>query len=444
MASFLDRKKPLPPAFERLEGRCVLSQFGPTAGRDGSPPAMEDPARMTPVAETSAPPSQDRTGFGRTPAGAPGAPGAPAEWRSREAGDSQPWSPAGGQATPLASFSAREARDSWPGGMGWSQAQDEGSAPSFVPPATPRPSTDWSGDPAGSSAMGRSPSVEAESAPSPSTGGGASLPSSTPAETSAGRPAASPDDLTASPARPDPHAVSPAAVATGAASPAGLSTRSPAPAPIVRSADTVTTARAEGSPGAETAPASPAESPATVLGPIPSVGGSELSARGSTPVPVVIGLDSPEASTRPALDVESRGGAGTPTAAGSRTPPGWRAGGADESGVAQLAGAIPAEGPAAVDPQLAGVITSVLPFGRATIEEAIDQFLEPFDGFAPSLLGMGGPLGLVTASLTVASTVLAAEVAIRLRRSRDEGEGEGESGPARFPGLPGFRRWSRP
>ena len=98
----------------------------------------------------------------------------------------------------------------------------------------------------------------------------------------------------------------------------------------------------------------------------------------------------------------------------------------------------------APDPQLADVITSLAPFGLASLEEAIDRFLEPIDGLASSMTAMNRPMGLVSASLAIAVTVATVEVAVRLRRSRDEeSQGGIDAEPGRFPGLPGLGRWPR-
>jgi hypothetical protein len=106
------------------------------------------------------------------------------------------------------------------------------------------------------------------------------------------------------------------------------------------------------------------------------------------------------------------------------------------------AGIGPVEGLRAVEtiklpePDLAGMIQSVLPFDRSAMDGAIDQLFEPFDGLATSMPELRGPLGLITASLTVAATVVAVEVALRIRRSREEDlGGEDVEGLTTFPGI---------
>ena len=86
------------------------------------------------------------------------------------------------------------------------------------------------------------------------------------------------------------------------------------------------------------------------------------------------------------------------------------------------------------DPQAADLITSFLPFDRSSLEAAIDRFLDPFDDLASSMPGLRGPMGLVPASLAVAVTVLAVDVALRLRRSAGRGgRGGRRGGPRRVP-----------
>jgi hypothetical protein len=93
-----------------------------------------------------------------------------------------------------------------------------------------------------------------------------------------------------------------------------------------------------------------------------------------------------------------------------------RAGDVETRAEGSLAGAIDRE---VAEPQLAGMIQSFLPFDRAAMETAIDRFLEPFEGLASSMPELRGPMGWITASLTAAATVVAVEVAIRLRRARE-------------------------
>src|SRR5262249_12211320 len=96
------------------------------------------------------------------------------------------------------------------------------------------------------------------------------------------------------------------------------------------------------------------------------------------------------------------------------------------------------------DPQAADLITEFFPFSAESLENAIDQFLEPLEGLGGGLPELVEPSNLGPASWAVAVTVVALDVAIRSRRSRREGKKipNGEPTP-RFPGLPGHWRWSR-
>jgi hypothetical protein len=81
-------------------------------------------------------------------------------------------------------------------------------------------------------------------------------------------------------------------------------------------------------------------------------------------------------------------------------------------------------------------VQSFLPFDRSSMEGAIDLFLEPFDGLASTMTELRGPMGLITASLATAATVVAVEVAIRLRRDREQELGADEVDDlTTFPGI---------
>jgi hypothetical protein len=88
------------------------------------------------------------------------------------------------------------------------------------------------------------------------------------------------------------------------------------------------------------------------------------------------------------------------------------------------------------EPAVAEMIQSFLPFDRSTLETAIDHFLEPFDSLASTMPELRGPMGLITASLAAAATVVAVEVAIRLRRAREQDLGSDDvESLASFPGI---------
>ncbi|HEV3121003.1 MAG TPA: hypothetical protein VGY53_03835, partial [Isosphaeraceae bacterium] len=98
------------------------------------------------------------------------------------------------------------------------------------------------------------------------------------------------------------------------------------------------------------------------------------------------------------------------------------------------------------EPQQADLLTRFLPFDRASLENAIDEFLEQVNDLGASLPDLSVPMRLVPATLAVASALLASEAALRLRlRSQTaEPEAEDESGSPPFPGLPNIRTRSIP
>jgi hypothetical protein len=82
-----------------------------------------------------------------------------------------------------------------------------------------------------------------------------------------------------------------------------------------------------------------------------------------------------------------------------------------------------------------------LPFSRSTLEYAIDRVLDELDGLGAALPELPRPTNIVPTSLVVAVTVLALDLAIRLRHSRGNGiETDVDEGLVLFPGLPGLRR----
>lgn len=97
------------------------------------------------------------------------------------------------------------------------------------------------------------------------------------------------------------------------------------------------------------------------------------------------------------------------------------------------------EGVERPDPQFADMILSLVPVDRSALEGMVERFLDPLEGFSPSIAGWNGPMGLLAASLTVAATVLAVDISLRIRRAREDGgEAEGDDDIIGFPGLPGL------
>jgi hypothetical protein len=192
------------------------------------------------------------------------------------------------------------------------------------------------------------------------------------------------------------------------------------------------------------------EAPAAATGslaaaPDPTIGGplhapaltSSLNGPGSLTNPLRIAIAAGDAKGFP----DERASAGEPR--GSDRGAGWNEA---KPGVGGLATNRAGEALDVPDPQMADLITGFLPIGRASLESAIDRFLDPFDDLGAAMPDqLHGSLSLVPASLAVAVTVLALDVAIRLRRARgEETEADDDAGLVPFPGLPGLWRWSRP
>jgi hypothetical protein len=99
----------------------------------------------------------------------------------------------------------------------------------------------------------------------------------------------------------------------------------------------------------------------------------------------------------------------------------------------------------APSPHFADLISSCLPFDRATLERAIDQFLDRFEGLAVNLTHLEESTNLLSAVSAVALSALAAEVILRRRRACDERTGapaaDDGDGLAGLPGLPNSWSW---
>jgi hypothetical protein len=152
-------------------------------------------------------------------------------------------------------------------------------------------------------------------------------------------------------------------------------------------------------------------------------------------LPIGPGLNSPQASSRFTL-TPTKDPTDLPTPKEVPIEPGEGRWAVDQSGIGLIGEARPGETIELPEPDLAGMIQSFLPFDRLAMEDAVDRFLEPFEGLASSMPELRGPMGLITASLAAAATVVAVEVAIRLRRAREEELGADDvEGLTSFPGL---------
>jgi len=91
-------------------------------------------------------------------------------------------------------------------------------------------------------------------------------------------------------------------------------------------------------------------------------------------------------------------------------------------------------------PRFSDLLTEFLPFDRSSLENAIDRFLDRFEGLGAGLTDLREPTNLVPAVAATALTALAAEVALRRLRARDQAKGapaeDSEEELARFAGFP--------
>jgi hypothetical protein len=113
--------------------------------------------------------------------------------------------------------------------------------------------------------------------------------------------------------------------------------------------------------------------------------------------------------------------------------------------------ATPAESAAGTEgevpsPQGAGLIADVLPLNRASLERAIERFLDGFEDLAAGPAGWRGSPGPIRALLMLMVATTAEAARRRLRRVSDDAKDEHERGPEEpmvlpaFPELPGS--WS--
>ncbi len=179
----------------------------------------------------------------------------------------------------------------------------------------------------------------------------------------------------------------------------------------------------------------------------PSAGAIYAPARGPVAINISGGRGVADAPSRPAIDpAANRDAAGARTSSGPPVVAGERAEeGGDPPAFGQVSTTRLGDVPEVPEPQEAGMISSLPPFDREALAEAVDHLLAPIDGLVASMPELRGPVRMVTASLALAVSVIAVDVAIRLRRSRreDEAEAAGVDGLVEFPGLPGARKWSR-
>jgi hypothetical protein len=105
----------------------------------------------------------------------------------------------------------------------------------------------------------------------------------------------------------------------------------------------------------------------------------------------------------------------------------------DAAGVA--AKSQPVEEPAP-PPRCADLLTDFLPFDRAALEGAIDQFLAPFEGLHSEPVNWRSPSSLLPAATLVVTAALAWAVARRRARANVAGREERQEDLARVPGYP--------
>ncbi len=94
----------------------------------------------------------------------------------------------------------------------------------------------------------------------------------------------------------------------------------------------------------------------------------------------------------------------------------------------------------APSPRCADLLTEFLPFDRASLEDAIDRFLAPFEELGAGLASWQSPTNLLPAATIVVTVALTSEVA---RRRANRGETTREVGEEAFAQIPGYpSSWS--
>jgi hypothetical protein len=93
------------------------------------------------------------------------------------------------------------------------------------------------------------------------------------------------------------------------------------------------------------------------------------------------------------------------------------------------------------DPGSTDLLTNFLPFSRASLEEAIDHFLNRFEDLSSDVTTWSAPPVLLPAVTVVAAAALASEV-VRRRSRNDEAETEDSADDlARYLGYPNARSY---
>jgi hypothetical protein len=87
-------------------------------------------------------------------------------------------------------------------------------------------------------------------------------------------------------------------------------------------------------------------------------------------------------------------------------------------------------------PHCADLLTEFFPFGRASLEDAVDRFLAPFDGLSSELVHWQSPASLIPAATAIAAALLAREAVLRRARAGMVAREECQEKFARFPGYP--------
>ncbi len=421
MRSLLGRRRGPAPVVEGLEDRRLLSHAGPPSGWDYSPHGIATQAQVSspqawPVGPRGDNPLDNGSGQGSSGTSRP----TPEHWV--DGGPSFDDQPVGNHPPSSPSNPVFNG----PGEIGPTFPGHDSLPPLMAANAAPSAALSGGGQPVSAESLAPRSSP---SAPTPNLS--PSVASTAEDHGSAAQPA------------------SPSAVA----SPGNPPPRAGAPTPVVRSPGEITpTARLDVAPPIEPeGPAHPtgigpnspvfvplSAAPETTPG-LPQRGGpSPLSIASGPSSPDVPGEVAPEILTSRGITIASPS-PGLPRNVGQGTEES-----ASEPGSSTIERPEAAIDPDVPEPQIADMITSLLPFDRSALVNAVDQILGPIDDLVSSMPELRAPLRMVTASLAVAVTVLAVDLAIRLRRSKDEEvEVEATDRLVEFPGLPGLGRGSR-